>query len=119
MTDSIATYRRRLSVFCLREPDSMSTGNERQYKLKHALGHLLDEERKDEAYALLSAPWIARHFLETGSYRLLVDQFGDLATSLISHDSDADRRPLVVPLIGARETVRDLIAALPSDLLVA
>ena len=100
------------------QPDAESSDRERRYALRHALGHLLDEGRVDDAYALLSAQWITRHFKETGSYRLLLDQFGQLAAHIAEHP-EPGRQPLVVPLVGARETARDLISGLPGDLLVA
>ena len=119
MADSLAVYRRRMSDFCLREPSELSTERERRYALGHALGHLLDEGRVDDAYALLSAPWIARHFRETGSYRLVLDQLGQLAAHLAETSSDPEQQALIAALVAARETARELIASLPVDALVA
>ena len=119
MADSLAVYRRRMSDFCLREPSELSTERERRYALGHALGHLLDEGRVDDAYALLSAPWIARHFRETGSYRLILDQLGQLAAYLADTSSDAEHQARIAALVAARETARELIARLPVDALVA
>lgn len=119
LAEDIGVYRQRLSAFCLRDPAELATPRERRYALRNTIGHLIEEGRAGDAYALLSEDWIARVFLETGSYRLLVDQLSELAEHLAATPEDHARAALVPALATCRETVRELISALEPDVLVA
>jgi hypothetical protein len=119
LQDSIETYHDRLTAFCLREPDDTTTERARRYSLVHALDHLLEGDRVDDAVALLSSRWIARHYLETGTYRLLVDQFDQLASHCAARLDDHAAVALVPGMLLGRETAREVIGDLPPELLSA
>jgi AAA ATPase domain/Trypsin-like peptidase domain len=114
--DDMATYQDRVIAFTGRWNDASATDAARAYGRRHAVQHLLEVDRFDEALALVNSEFIAARWREDGSYAPLIANLDAMLEWAQDHPQTKTAMAYVPALAVMRETVRDLMRNLQPEL---